>query len=81
MAGEDDPITPVGDMEDIAAAMRADLVRLQSFTNAGHGVFRDKPRDFLKVLHEFIGSCVRTTGRASFYCGLHSFNDPDETDR
>src|SRR6266851_9628778 len=43
VAGEDDPITPVADMEDIAAAIRSDLVRLERFANAGHGVYRDRP--------------------------------------
>jgi pimeloyl-ACP methyl ester carboxylesterase len=46
IAGEDDPITPLADMEDIAAAIRPDLVRLKSFARAGHGVYRDRPEAF-----------------------------------
>jgi proline iminopeptidase len=38
VAGEDDPITPVADMEDIAAALPPDLVRLERFAISGHGV-------------------------------------------
>jgi pimeloyl-ACP methyl ester carboxylesterase len=46
VAGEDDPITPVADMEEIAAALRPNLVRLVRFANAGHGVYRDRPGAF-----------------------------------
>jgi pimeloyl-ACP methyl ester carboxylesterase len=55
VAGEDDPITPVADMEDIAAALRPDLVRLERFANAGHGVYRDRPEAFFRMLRDFIG--------------------------
>ena len=55
-AGEDDPITPVADIEDIAAAMRPDLVRLVRFANAGHGVHRDRPGDFFRELRDFIAA-------------------------
>ena len=56
VAGEDDPITPVADMEDIAAALRPDLVRLERFANAGHGVYPDRPEAFFRVLHDFIAA-------------------------
>jgi pimeloyl-ACP methyl ester carboxylesterase len=54
VAGEDDPITPIADMEEIAAALRPDLVRLERFANAGHGVYRDRPAAFFHALREFI---------------------------
>jgi pimeloyl-ACP methyl ester carboxylesterase len=54
VAGDDDPITPVADMEDIAAALRRDLVRLESFANAGHGVYRDRPEAFFRLLRDFM---------------------------
>ncbi len=54
VAGEDDPITPVADMEDIVAAMRPYLVRFERFANAGHGVYRDRPGAFFRVLRDFI---------------------------
>jgi proline iminopeptidase len=41
LAGEDDPITPVEDSVDIAAAIPAPLARLVRFAGCGHGVFRD----------------------------------------
>jgi pimeloyl-ACP methyl ester carboxylesterase len=56
VAGEDDPITPVADMEDIAAALRPDLVRRVRFANAGHGVYRDRPESFFRVLRDFIAA-------------------------
>jgi proline iminopeptidase len=56
VAGEDDPIAPVADMEDIAAALRPDLVRLERFANAGHGVYRDRPGAFFCVLRDFIAA-------------------------
>jgi pimeloyl-ACP methyl ester carboxylesterase len=54
VAGEDDPITPVADMEDIAAAIGSHPVRLERFANAGHGVYRDRPGAFFRVLRDFI---------------------------
>jgi pimeloyl-ACP methyl ester carboxylesterase len=54
VAGEDDPITPIQDSEDIAAAMRPDLVRLARFPDAGHGVYRDRPEAFFRCLRDFI---------------------------
>jgi pimeloyl-ACP methyl ester carboxylesterase len=41
LAGEDDPITPLEDALDIAAAIPASYVRLARFPSCGHGVFRD----------------------------------------
>jgi len=53
-AGELDPILPVADSKDIAAAMAPGLARLEVFENAGHGAHRDQPDRFFKVLNEFI---------------------------
>jgi proline iminopeptidase len=54
MAGEDDPILPIQDSEDIAIAIPRELVRLERFAKAGHGVFRDDPERALAVIREFI---------------------------
>jgi proline iminopeptidase len=56
IAGEDDPITPVADMEEVAAAMRPEQRRLVRFANAGHGVFRDQPKAFFQELRDFIAA-------------------------
>jgi len=53
-AGELDPILPVADSKDIAAAMAPGVARLEVFENAGHGAHRDQPDRFFKVLNEFI---------------------------
>jgi pimeloyl-ACP methyl ester carboxylesterase len=50
------PITPVADMEDIAAGMRPDLIKLVRFANAGHGVYRDRPEAFFRELRDFIAA-------------------------
>jgi proline iminopeptidase len=54
LGGEDDPITPIGDAEDIAAALPSELVRLERFPGCGHGVFRDAPDAALEVLSKFV---------------------------
>ena len=54
--GDMDPITPMQNSEDIAAAIPAGLARLECFKGAGHGVQRDKPAEFDRVVREFIGS-------------------------
>jgi pimeloyl-ACP methyl ester carboxylesterase len=56
IAGEDDPITPVEDIEEVAKAMRPELVTLARFANAGHGVYRDCPEAFFRRLRDFIGA-------------------------
>jgi proline-specific peptidase len=53
-AGDLDPILPVADSKDIAAAMTPGVARLEVFENAGHGVHRDQPDRFFKMLNEFI---------------------------
>jgi len=52
LGGELDPITPVADSEDIAAAIPHAEVRI--FDGAGHGVFRDKPEEAIAVIREFV---------------------------
>ena len=54
MAGDRDPITPLADSKDIAAAIPAGRARLEIFPNAGHGAHRDEPDRFFSVLKEFV---------------------------
>ena len=54
MGGEEDPVTPIDDQRDIAAALPAHLVEFHAFANAGHGVWRDRPADALGLLRRFI---------------------------
>ena len=52
--GDLDPILPVADSQDIAAAMAPGVARLEVFENAGHGVYRDEPDRFFKMFNEFL---------------------------
>jgi pimeloyl-ACP methyl ester carboxylesterase len=52
LGGELDPITPVADAEDIAAAIPHATLRI--FAGAGHGVFRDEPDEAIAVIREFV---------------------------
>ncbi|MFT7773095.1 alpha/beta fold hydrolase [Roseateles sp.] len=56
MGGVDDPITPIEDQRDIAAALPEDLVRFAEFADAGHGIWRDKPAEAMALLREFIAT-------------------------
>ena len=56
IGGEDDPITPIADLEDIAAALPQHLVRFERFADVRHGVYRDRPGAFFGLLREFISS-------------------------
>jgi len=54
LAGEDDPVCPMEDAQDIAGRIAPNLLRFERFANAGHGVFRDSPEKALQVIREFI---------------------------
>jgi proline iminopeptidase len=54
MGGEDDPVAPIQDQDDIAAALPANLVRYERFPGARHGVISDEPEAALRVIREFI---------------------------
>ena len=56
LVGEEDPITPPADAEDVAAALPAGLARLERFSGCGHGVFRDDPEAGLDCIRRFLGS-------------------------
>lgn len=54
LAGEDDPITPIEDSEDIVAGIDSKLVQFERFPDCGHGVWRDNPKRGLSVLSNFL---------------------------
>jgi pimeloyl-ACP methyl ester carboxylesterase len=54
LAGEDDPITPVGDAEEIAASLPPGLLRFERFPNAGHHLYWDQPEAFFEAVRKFI---------------------------
>ena len=54
MAGEADPVTPLADAQEIAAAIPPPWGRLVTFANAGHGAWRDEPEAAMRVIREFV---------------------------
>lgn len=56
LGGDLDPVTPIADSDDIAAALPDTLVRYERFVGAGHGVGRDQPDRYFASLREFITS-------------------------
>ncbi|MCE4537361.1 alpha/beta hydrolase [Pelomonas sp. P7] len=54
MAGEDDPVTPPQDAEEIVAALPARCVQFERFAGVGHGAWRDDPQAAERVLRAFL---------------------------
>lgn len=54
LAGSHDPVCPVADAEDIAAALPPALVEYTVIEGAGHGTWRDRPDEALARLRAFI---------------------------
>jgi pimeloyl-ACP methyl ester carboxylesterase len=56
MVGEEDPVTPVQDSLDIAAALPPRWVQLERFAGCGHGVWRDDADAGMAVLRRFVSA-------------------------
>jgi len=54
VGGTEDPITPLADSEDIAAAIPPQHVRFERFAGCGHPVYQDEPERFIRLLREFL---------------------------
>ena len=54
MVGEQDPVCPLADALDIAAALPPRWMQLARFADAGHGSWRDQPEAAFARLREFI---------------------------
>ena len=54
MAGEQDPVTPPEDAEEIVAALPPQWVSYERFPGVGHGAWRDDPEAAYRVLRQFI---------------------------
>lgn len=54
LAGEEDPITPSADAEDIVAALPPALTQFVRFQNAGHRLFWDQPEAYFETVRRFI---------------------------
>ena len=56
LGGTLDPVCPIEDQEEIAAALPPGLVRFERFAGCGHGVYRDDPERFFAVFREFLAA-------------------------
>ncbi len=56
LAGQLDPVCPLDDARDIAAALPAHLVQFEQFSACGHGVWRDAPDAAFARLRQFINA-------------------------
>jgi proline iminopeptidase len=56
LGGEEDPVTPISDQRDIAAALPEDCVEFHAVAGAGHGIWRDKPEAALALVRHFIAA-------------------------
>jgi pimeloyl-ACP methyl ester carboxylesterase len=54
MAGAHDPVCPLADAQDIAAALPVGLGELVCFDGSGHGAWRDEPEAAFAALRRFI---------------------------
>ena len=54
MVGSEDPVCPVEDAKDIAAALPPRWMQYHEFPNVGHGAWRDDAEAAFAVLREFI---------------------------
>jgi len=54
MGGEDDPMHPIESQADIVAALPADLVQFERFSNCGHAVVPDAPERAMALIRDFI---------------------------
>lgn len=54
MAGDADPVTPIQDAQDIAAALPPRWMQFERFANVGHGAWRDDAEAALAVLRRFV---------------------------
>lgn len=71
IGGEDDPVTPIDDQRDIAAALPAQWSELHAFSGAGHGVDHDHEAEFMALIRRFIhGSHAGTSGHPNLVGSL-----------
>jgi proline iminopeptidase len=54
LGGALDPVCPIEDQGEIAAAIPRHLVRFERFEGCGHGVYRDDPERGFAVIREFL---------------------------
>ncbi|HET9284849.1 MAG TPA: alpha/beta hydrolase [Candidatus Angelobacter sp.] len=63
IGGEDDPMTPITEMEEIIRALPSGLAIFEKIPDCGHGIYRDAPERLVRLLREFLGVCEVETAR------------------
>jgi proline iminopeptidase len=58
IGGEDDPVTPIEDMAEIASLIPPEFVRFERVAAAGHAPYMDAPERVLGVVREFVSGGV-----------------------
>lgn len=56
LSGDADPITPIEDGEDLAAALPSNVVRFQRFPGCGHPVYEDDEAACFNAIREFLAT-------------------------
>ena len=59
MAGEDDPITPVEDSDDMATFIAPELLTYVRLADCGHGNWLDKPEESFDAIRDFVTQSAR----------------------
>ena len=59
LAGDEDPVTPVEDAREIAAAIPAPWGRLEVVAGAGHGVWRDREGEGINPIRSFLAEALQ----------------------
>jgi proline iminopeptidase len=54
LAGEEDPVCPIEDARDIAAALPPEWMQFTAIPDAGHGTWRDQPEAAMARLRQFL---------------------------
>jgi proline iminopeptidase len=58
MAGDADPVTPIEDAQEMAAALPSEWAHFERFADVGHGPWRDDPDAAEAVLRRFIAGAA-----------------------
>ena len=56
LTGDEDPVTPIQDSEDMAEKINPALLRFEKFENAGHGVWLDTHDAAFAIIRDFISN-------------------------
>ncbi len=58
IAGDDDPVTTLDAAEEIVASLPSGIACYEHVSGAGHGVYRDRPDDYFRLLRKFLAGSL-----------------------